>query len=58
MQKLAGLFLSESCTGQLDLAELTMVVEPARSLQSPTHDQLLASNGTYAALWQLQTGEE
>jgi len=33
------------------------VIEAGRLLESGTHDELLVANGTYAALWRLQTGE-
>lgn len=34
------------------------VLEQGRIAESGTHEQLLASNGIYAALWRLQTGEK
>jgi len=33
------------------------VIDQGRLLESGTHDELLAIDGTYAALWRLQTGE-
>ena len=38
-------------------ADQIHVIEAGRLLESGTHDDLLATNGTYAALWRLQTGE-
>jgi ATP-binding cassette subfamily B protein len=38
-------------------ADCIHVIDQGRLRESGTHDQLLASNGTYAALWRLQTGE-
>jgi len=33
------------------------VMERGEIVESGTHDSLLAQNGSYAALWRLQTGE-
>ncbi len=38
-------------------ADAIHVLEAGRIVESGTHDQLLARNGAYAALWRLQTGE-
>ncbi len=38
-------------------ADRIHVIESGKLLESGTHDQLVAANGTYAALWRLQTGE-
>jgi len=38
-------------------ADSIHVLEAGRIVESGTHDQLLARNGAYAALWRLQTGE-
>jgi ATP-binding cassette subfamily B protein len=38
-------------------ADTIHVLESGRLVESGTHEQLLASNGAYAALWRLQTGE-
>ena len=38
-------------------ADAIHVLEAGRIVESGTHDELLARNGAYAALWRLQTGE-
>jgi ATP-binding cassette subfamily B protein len=38
-------------------ADRIHVIEQGRLLESGTHDELLAIDGTYSALWRLQTGE-
>ncbi|HQW81136.1 MAG TPA: ABC transporter ATP-binding protein [Pseudomonadota bacterium] len=38
-------------------ADRIHVIEHGRLLESGSHDELVAANGTYAALWRLQTGE-
>ena len=38
-------------------ADSIHVLEAGRIVESGTHDQLLARDGAYAALWRLQTGE-
>jgi ATP-binding cassette subfamily B protein len=38
-------------------ADAIHVIEHGRLIESGTHEQLLAANGVYAALWRLQTGE-
>ena len=38
-------------------ADCIHVLEAGRIVESGTHDQLLARDGAYAALWRLQTGE-
>jgi ATP-binding cassette subfamily B protein len=38
-------------------ADAIHVLEAGRIVESGTHDQLLARDGAYAALWRLQTGE-
>ena len=38
-------------------ADCIHVMEGGRIVESGTHDALVAHNGTYAALWRLQTGE-
>jgi ATP-binding cassette subfamily B protein len=38
-------------------AHLIHVLDYGRIVESGTHEQLLKKNGTYAALWRLQTGE-
>ena len=38
-------------------ADVIHVIEGGHLLESGTHEQLLAHNGGYAALWRLQTGE-
>ena len=38
-------------------ADAIHVLEAGRIVESGTHDQLVARNGSYAALWRLQTGE-
>ena len=38
-------------------ADAIHVLEAGRLVESGTHDQLLAIDGAYAALWRLQTGE-
>ena len=38
-------------------ADVIHVIEGGRLVESGTHEQLLAHNGGYAALWRLQTGE-
>ena len=38
-------------------ADCIHVMEAGRIVESGSHEQLLANNGSYAALWRLQTGE-
>jgi ATP-binding cassette subfamily B protein len=38
-------------------ADVIHVIEGGQLRESGTHEQLLAHNGGYAALWRLQTGE-
>jgi ATP-binding cassette subfamily B protein len=38
-------------------ADAIHVLDAGRIVESGTHDQLVARNGAYAALWRLQTGE-
>jgi subfamily B ATP-binding cassette protein MsbA len=38
-------------------ADAIHVLEAGRIVESGTHDELVARNGAYAALWRLQTGE-
>jgi ATP-binding cassette subfamily B protein len=38
-------------------ADAIHVLEAGKIVESGTHDQLVARNGVYAALWRLQTGE-
>jgi len=38
-------------------ADRTFVLERGRLVENGTHDQLLAGDGIYAALWRVQTGE-
>jgi len=38
-------------------ADCIHLMEAGRIVESGTHEQLLALNGGYAALWRLQTGE-
>jgi ATP-binding cassette subfamily B protein len=38
-------------------AQCIHVIEQGRIVESGTHDELLASGGSYAALWRIQTGE-
>jgi ATP-binding cassette subfamily B protein len=38
-------------------ADAIHVLEAGRVIESGTHDELVARNGVYAALWRLQTGE-
>ena len=38
-------------------ADCIHLLEAGRIVESGTHDELVASNGGYAALWRLQTGE-
>jgi ATP-binding cassette subfamily B protein len=38
-------------------ADAIHVLEGGRLVESGTHEQLLARDGAYAALWRLQTGE-
>ena len=38
-------------------ADRTFVLEHGRLVEHGTHDQLLAGDGIYAALWRVQTGE-
>ena len=38
-------------------ADAVHVMEDGRIVESGTHDELLVRDGTYAALWRLQTGE-
>jgi ATP-binding cassette subfamily B protein len=38
-------------------ADAIHVLEAGRIVESGTHDELVARNGSYAALWRLQTGE-
>jgi ATP-binding cassette subfamily B protein len=33
------------------------VLEAGKIIESGTHEELVARNGVYAALWRLQTGE-
>ena len=38
-------------------ADAIHVLDAGRIVESGTHDELVARNGFYAALWRLQTGE-
>jgi ATP-binding cassette subfamily B protein len=38
-------------------ADCIHLLEAGRIVESGTHDELVARNGGYAALWRLQTGE-
>ena len=39
------------------VAQRVAVMYAGRIVESGTHDELLAAQGGYAALWRLQTGE-
>jgi ATP-binding cassette subfamily B protein len=38
-------------------ADVINVMDGGRIVESGTHEELIVSNGSYAALWRVQTGE-
>ncbi len=51
--------LSSHILGEVEaLCDRVSIVRRGRVVESGTHDELIAGDGAYAALWRVQTGEQ